>query len=85
MPLSNIFSNWLNNFINNSDKKNVISYYQNKNAIDSWLLAIRRSNIVGPIEIEEKTLKKNQVAGYFKMEEKIKDINKNISNISFLY
>lgn len=38
MLLFNIFNNKFNNFINSSNKKDVIYYYENKNAINNLVI-----------------------------------------------
>lgn len=40
MPLSNLFNNRLNDFVNSSDKKNIISHCLDKNVTNSGLSAI---------------------------------------------
>lgn len=53
MPLLNMFSNSLDDLINSSDKKNVISRRQNRNVIILQLPAIKRNRIAGHFKLEE--------------------------------
>lgn len=75
MLLSNLFSNKLDNLANNSDKADVISCCQTKNAISSWLPDIGRNKVANHSEIEEETLEKNSVAGHSKIEEEATEKN----------
>lgn len=58
VPLSNIFSNRLDDFVDNSNKEDVISCCQNWDATSPWLLAIEKNKVVGHSEIKKK-LKRN--------------------------
>lgn len=68
MLLSNMFNNRLDNLVDSSNKEDVISCCQKKNAISLELPAIGR----------------DKVAGYFALEERIKDIKRDTSDVSFL-
>ena len=69
MPLSNLFSNKLDDLINSSNKKDIINRRQNKNAINSQLLAIGRNKVINHSE------SKKQIEG----------IKKDTFDISFFY
>lgn len=69
ISLLNIFSNKFDNLVNSFNKEDFNSCHKNKNATSLWLLAI----------------KKNRITGHFKLKEKIESINRDMSNISFLY
>ena len=64
-----MFSNRLDDLFDISDKKNVISRRQNKNAISLQLPAIG----------------KDRVAGHFEPKERIEDTKKDTSDISFFH
>ncbi len=69
MLLSNIFSNRLNDLVDNSDKKDVINCCQNKNTTSPQLPATER----------------NRVAGHSEPEERMEGAKRDMSDISFLY
>ncbi len=69
VPLSNMFSNKLNDLINSSDEEDVISRRRNKNATSPQLPATRR----------------DKVAGHSKPEERMEGAKRNTSDVSFLY
>ena len=99
VPLSNTFSNKLDELVNTSDKEYIISRYWNRNTPSLWMPGKGRNIVTGHFEIEEGALERNRVAGYFKMEEGatrknriagysergegIKGINKDMVEISF--
>ena len=64
-----MFSNRLNNLVNSSNKKDVISYCQNKNTKNPQLLAI----------------KKDRVAKHSKLEKQIDNAKRNMSNVNIFY
>lgn len=100
VPLFNVFTNRLDNFINTSNKKNVISHCQTRNVTSLWLPGTRRNKLAGYSEIEKGALRKNRVTSHFKIEKgatgrnevagysekgkRIEDINGDISEVSFL-
>lgn len=85
MPLSNIFSNKLDDLINISNKEDVISRcHQTRNMTSLQLPGIRRNRVANHYEMEEKAIGKNGVTRYSKRGEEIEDINENISKISFI-
>ena len=51
--LFNMFNNRFNDLVNSSDKEDVISCRQTKNATSPLLLGIRRNRIAGHSEIEK--------------------------------
>ncbi len=54
MPLSDIFSNRLDDLVNCSDKKDVISHHQNRNTISPQLSATGRDRVTGHFEPKER-------------------------------
>lgn len=85
ISLFNIFSNKLNNLVDSSNKENIISYCQIRNAMSLQLLIIRRNSGVGLIEINKCTSRKNENTRQFKIKEVIRGANMVISDISFFY
>lgn len=69
VPLSNIFSNRLDEFVNSSNENDVISYHLNRNAMSSQLPAIGRGKIAGQSELKDG----------------IEDTNNNTSDVSFFF
>lgn len=101
MLLSNLFRNRLDDFVNSSDKEDVIYHCQTKNARSPWLLSTKKNRVTGHFAIkegvlwrnrnighstmEEKAIEKNRVICHSEMEEEIKDANEKRSEVSFLY
>ncbi len=69
VPLSNTFSNWLDDLVDSSDEEDVISRRQNRNATSPQLPATGR----------------NRVAGHFESEERMEGVKRDTSDVSFLY
>lgn len=69
VPLFIVFLNRLDNFVNTSNKEDIISYCQTKDVTSSWLLGIETNKVAGHSGIEEETLKKNKVASSFEIKE----------------
>ncbi len=69
MPLSNTFSNRLDELVNSSDEEDIISRRQNRNATSPQLPAIRR----------------DRVAGHSEPEERMEGAKGDTSDVSFLY
>ncbi len=69
MPLSNTFSNRLDDLVDSSDEEDVISRRQNRNATSLQLPATGR----------------DRVAGHSEPEERMKGAKGNMSDVSFLY
>lgn len=67
VPLSNIFSNRLDNFVDNFNKEDVISHCQNWNATSPSLLAIEKNRVVSHSEIEKRVNKRNRFISYSKV------------------
>lgn len=44
-----------------------------------------RNRVASYFEIKRGAIRRNRVIGHFEIEERMKDINKNISDVSFLY
>lgn len=100
VSLSNAFSYRLDNIVDTSNKENIISHRQTKNAISLWLLNTEKNRVLGYLSVEKKTLeknkvtshskieeeatKRNEVTGHFKKRERIECVNRDIFKISFL-
>lgn len=84
MLLSNAYSNRLDKFINSFSKKDVIIYYQTKNAISPQLPSNGRNGVAGHFEIEEGATGRNKIAGYSKKGERMVGINRDMSEVCFL-
>ncbi len=80
MPLSNVFSNRLDDLVDSSDEENVIRCCRTRNATSLRLPgtgrkkiaeegASGRNRVAGHSEMEEGTSEKNRVAGHPEMEE----------------
>ena len=67
--LFNAFSNRLDDFVNTSNKKDVINHYQTRNATSPQLLGTRR----------------NRVVSHFEKRKKMEDGNRDMSKVCFLY
>lgn len=99
MPLFNVFSNRLNDFTNISNKKDVISRRQIKNATSPQLPdtkknkvvnnsqmqkgILRKHKVAGYSKIEKRATEKNRVAGHFERKKRIEDVNGNMFKFSF--
>lgn len=101
VPLSNIFGNRFDDFVNSSNKEDVICCYKTKNAISLWLLGKKKNRVAdhfeiekrtsekkrvaGDVKIEEEATKKNKVPNHLEMEEKIESANWDMFKVSFFY
>lgn len=99
MPLFNLLSNRLDDFLNTSNEENVINHCQTKNATSLQLLNIGKNRVAGYSEIENGALGRNKVANYSQIEEEatrrngivghfekkkgIESVNKDMSKVSF--
>ena len=83
MLLSNTYSNKIDDLVDSSDKKNVISCRQTRNATSPQLLDIERNRVAGHSKIEKGAIKKNRVVGHFEKRKGIEDINGDMSEICF--
>ena len=83
VPLSNIFSNRLNDFIDNSDDENVISCRQRRNATSLRLPATGRDKVIDHSRMEEGAAGRNKVASHSRMEPGMDGANGDLLNIRF--
>ena len=83
VPLSNIFSNRLDDLVDSSDDKDVISRRRRKNATSPRLPAIGRNGVAGHSGIEEGAVGKNRVASYSGIEPGIEGANGDSSDVRF--
>ena len=84
MPLSNLFSDRLDDLVDSSDDKDVISRCQKKNATRARLPTIGSNGVISYFEIEEGATRRNRVAGHSGMEHGIECANGDSSNVSFI-
>ena len=100
VPLSNVFSNRLDDLVDTSDEEDVISRRQTKNATSPRLPGRGKNRVAGNYQMQEGASGRNRVAGYSKREEratgkngvagrsdreeKIKRANRDMSEVSFL-
>lgn len=84
LSLSNAYSNRIDNLIDSSDKENVLSHYQTKNATSSRLPSTGINRVTDHSKIEEGATGKNGVAGHSERGEKIESVNGDMFKISFL-
>ena len=64
VPLSNIFSDRLDDLIDSSDDEDVISRRQRRNATSLRLPAIRKNGVAGHSGMEEGAAERNRVASH---------------------
>ncbi len=69
MSLSNMFNNKLDDLVDSSNKEDVISHHQNKNATSPQLPAISRNKFT---------------TNHSESEKQIEDAKRDMSNVSFL-
>lgn len=95
-----MFNNRLDDLVDTSNKEDVISCYQTRNATSPWLSntkrnrvadyfktkkeALRRNKVADHSKIKEEATKKNRITGHSKKREKLENINKDMSKVSFL-
>ena len=100
VPLSNVFSNRLDDLVDTSDEEDVISRRQTGNATSSQLPgreknrvvgnsqmqegASERNRVIGHSEKEERASGRNGVAGRSDKEEGMEGANEDMSEVSFL-
>lgn len=84
MLLSNVFSNRLNDLVDNSDKENIISCRQTRNKTSPQLSNTGRNRVIGHFEIEKGAIKRNKVVRYSKKGEEMEGVNADMSKIGFL-
>lgn len=99
MLLSYIFGNRLVDFINISNKENIINRYQIRSVISFKVLSTRKNSVISNSQLQKKVWEKNRFANHFKVEEKatkrkwvtsyskikkeIEDINSDMSEVRF--
>ena len=76
MPLSDIFNNRLDDFVDSSNDNDVISHRQGGYPINPWLLAIGRNEGGSDSIMEEEAVRRNKVIGHSKMKEKTVGTNR---------
>ena len=100
VPLCNVFNNRLDDLVDTSNEKDVISRRQTGNATSPRLLkrgknkvagnsqmqegALERNRVAGHSEREERAIGRNGIPGRFDREKRIEGANRDMSEISFL-
>ena len=83
VPLSNIFSDRLDDLVDSSNNKDVISRRQKRNATSPRLPATGKNGVAGHSGIEEGAAEGKRVASLFGIELGIKIANGDLSDIRF--
>ena len=83
MPLSNLFSNKLDDLVDSFDDKDVISRRRKENVTRPRLSVIGRNEVASHFEIEKGATGKNRVAGDTGIEHEIEGVNGDLSDVSF--
>ena len=81
--LFNIFSNRLDELIDSSNNKDVISCRQKRNVTIPQLPATEKNRVAGHSGMEEGTAGWNKVASHSEMERGIKGVNSDLSDVRF--
>ena len=76
MLLSHIFSNKLDDLVDSSDNKDLISGRQYKNVTSPQLPTTEKNGDAGQSKMEERAVKKNRVAGHSEIEGGIRGTNR---------
>lgn len=76
MQLSNIFINKLDNLVDSSDDKDIISRHWSENATSCQLQAIGRNRVADHSKIEEETVEINRVASHSEKKEGVVEKNR---------
>lgn len=84
-PLSNMFSNRLDDLVDSSDEEDVISRRRNRNATSPGLPATGRNRVAGHSDMEEGATERNRVAGRSEIEEGTEGANGDTFDVGFLY
>ena len=64
VPLSNVFNNKLDNFVNTSDDEDVISRRQTRNATSPQLPGRGKNRVAGNSQMQEGASRRNKVASH---------------------
>ena len=70
VPLSNVFSNRLDDLVDTSNKEDVISRHQTGNATSPRLPGRKKNRVTGNFQMQEGASGKNRVAGHSEKEER---------------
>ena len=76
VPLSNVFSNRLDDLVNTSDEEDVISRRQTRNATSPRLPGREKNRVAGNSQIQERASGRNRVAGHSEREERATERNR---------
>lgn len=83
VPLYNIFSNRLDDFVDSSDDKDVINRRQRRNATSPRLPTTGRNGAADHFGMEEGAAGRNRIAGHSRIEPRIEGANGDSSDVSF--
>ena len=83
VPLSNIFSNRLDDLVDSSDDEDVISRRRRRNATSPRLPATGRNGVAGHSGMEEGAAGRNRVASHSGMEPGMEGANGDSSDVRF--
>lgn len=83
VPLSNIFSDRLDDLVNSSDDEDVISRHRKRNATSPRLPATGRNGVAGHSEMEEGAAGRNRVTSHSGMEPGMEGANGDSSDVRF--
>ena len=83
MPLSNIFTNRLDDHVDSSDNKDVISRRQKRNRTSPRLPVTGRNGVAGHSGMEEGAAGRNKVASHSGMEPGMEGANGDLSDVRF--
>ena len=81
MQLSNIFSDRLDDLVNSSHNKNIISRRQRRNATSPQLPATGRNGVAGHSGIEKWAAGRNRIADHYRIEPGIDGAKGDLSNV----
>ena len=84
VPLSNAYGNRIDDFVDNSNEKDVISRRQFRNATSPRLTGTGRNRVASHSEMEERATRRNRITGHSKKGKGIEGINGDMSKVSFL-
>lgn len=84
VPLSNVYSNRIDDLVDSSNKEDIINRYQSRNATCLQLPDISKNRVAGHSKIKEGVIRKNGVTGHSERGEGMEDMNGDMSEISFI-
>ena len=82
--LSNAYGIKIDDFVDSSNKKNVISHHQSRNVTSPQVPSTGSNRVINYSEMEEGATGRNRVVRYFDKGERMEGVNGDISKVSFL-